>query len=85
MSFMLMQVRHRDTVNESVPLPLGGEGDLLPGLTSAGAGRVRGSACHFHGSRSRPSADGHPETMKMREAPWSAAAKLPPWNSSEPR
>ena len=25
-------------------------------------------------SRSCPSADGHPETMKMREAPWSAAA-----------
>jgi hypothetical protein len=24
---------------------------------------------YFHGSRSCPAADGHPETMKMREAP----------------
>jgi hypothetical protein len=29
---------------------------------------------HFRGSRSCPSADRHPESMKMREAPWSAAA-----------
>jgi hypothetical protein len=27
------------------------------------------------GSRPCPSADGHPEAMKMREAPWSAAAR----------
>jgi len=28
----------------------------------------------FQSSHSCPSADGHPETMKLREAPWSAAA-----------
>ena len=28
----------------------------------------------FQSSRSCPSADGHPESMKMREAPWSAVA-----------
>jgi hypothetical protein len=38
---------------------------------------------HFHGSRSCPSADGHPEIMKMREAPWSAAAELPPCNPNQ--
>jgi hypothetical protein len=32
----------------------------------------------FQSSRACPAADGHPETMKMREAPWSAAARLPP-------
>jgi hypothetical protein len=38
---------------------------------------------HFQSSRSCPSADGDPQTMKMREAPWSAAAKLPPWNPNQ--
>jgi hypothetical protein len=36
-------------------------------------------------SRSCSSADRHPETMKMREAPWGAAAKLPPWNPNQRR
>jgi hypothetical protein len=38
------------TLDENGPLPLGGEGGLQPAFSSAGAGRVRGSARHFHGS-----------------------------------
>ena len=40
------------------------------------------SVYDYQRSRSCPSADGRPQTMKMREAPWSAAAPLPPWNPS---
>ena len=36
---------------------------------------LKGRKRRFHSRRSCPSADGHPETMKMREAPWSAAAR----------
>ena len=39
----------------------------------------------FQRSPSCPSANRHPETMKMREAPWSAAAELRPSKPNERR
>ena len=43
-------------------------------LAAQGKLREESRSVCFQCSRSRPLADGHPETMKMREAPWSAAA-----------
>ena len=45
---------------------------------AAGFSPSIGAECHFC-----LSCDGQPETVKMREAPWSATAKLPPWISRQ--
>ena len=57
----------------------------LAGWISHPPGQGKPYSYAFSEQSLMPAGWGRPESMKMRRPSWSAAAKLPPWNSSERR